>query len=321
VARKARKRVDRGKPKEGAPPSVNWKDDPWTQAEIDAYNSSSVIGPNHPMFASVTDAELRDVLADFLDRDRGMSRGSGFLARFNVSQPMSLQGTRFYKEPGDMPELGTFSHRITELLNDLPQIDTDRGLVLPMLDFTPEGKAVWAASHDAIEGELGSAGDFASIRDAGSKAADNIARLAAVLHVFEYGARGPISAQSVEAARRIVLCHTYSARALLAPFTLSREAANAVTLDRWLIDRCQSEGTDGFSTRTLLNGGPNGTRKVEDLAAALMVLAQHGRARVETIGKRRTVKVNPALLDGTADAMSEADAPDLMPAQPGSGWN
>jgi hypothetical protein len=60
VARKARKRVDRGKPKEGAPPSVNWKDDPWTQAEIDAYNSSSVIGPNHPMFASVTDAELRD---------------------------------------------------------------------------------------------------------------------------------------------------------------------------------------------------------------------------------------------------------------------
>jgi hypothetical protein len=193
--------------------------------------------------------------------------------------------------------------------------------MLPMLDFAPEAKTHWIESYNAIEGQLGSGGDFASIRDAASKAADSIARLAAVLHVFEYGARGPISAQSVEAARRIVLWHAYSARALLAPFTLSREAANAATLDRWLIDRCLSEGTDGFSTRTLLNGGPNGTRKVDDLAAALMVLAQHGRARVETIGKRRTVRVNPALLDGTADAMSEADAPDLMPAQPGSGWN
>jgi putative DNA primase/helicase len=129
------------------------------------------------------------VLADFLDRDRGLSRGSGFLARFLVAQPMSLQGTRFYKEPGDMPELERFSARITELLNDLPQVDPDRGLVLPMLEFTPEAKAVWVDSYNAVEGELGSAGDFASIRDAASKAADNIARLAAVLHVFEYGAR------------------------------------------------------------------------------------------------------------------------------------
>ena len=116
-----------------------------------------------------------------------------------------------------MPELGRFSARITELLNDLPQIDPDRGLVLPMLDFTADAKALWVDSYNAIESELTSGGDFASIRDAASKAADNIARLAAVLHVFEYGARGPISVQSVEAARRIVLWHAYSARALLAP--------------------------------------------------------------------------------------------------------
>jgi hypothetical protein len=260
------------------------------------------------------------VLADFLDRDRGMSRGSGFLARFLVSQPMSLQGTRFYKEPGDMPELGTFSARITDLLNDLPQIDPDRGLVLPMLDFTAEAKALWTDSYNAIESELGSGGDFGSIRDTASKAADNIARLAAVLHVFEYGARGPISAQSVEAARRIVLWHAYSAKALLAPFTLSRETANAATLDRWLIDRCTMEGVDGFPVRTLLNGGPNGTRKREDLDAALTILAEHGRVRVVQLGRRRTIKVNPALLDGTAETMADADIPD-GPAAPAPKWN
>jgi putative DNA primase/helicase len=260
------------------------------------------------------------VLADFLDRDRGMSRGSGFLARFLVSQPMSLQGTRFYKEPGDMPELGTFSARIKELLNDIPEIDPDRGLVLPMLGFTPEAKALWIDSYNSIEGELGTAGDFASIRDAASKAADNIARLAAVLHVFEYGARGPISAQSVESARRVVLWHAYSARALLTPFTMSREAANAATLDRWLTDRCTMEGVDGLPLRTLLNGGPNSTRKREDCEAALEILAAHGRVRVLQLGRRRSVQLNPALLDGTAEAMADVDIPDIVPAG-AAAWN
>ena len=130
------------------------------------------------------------VLADFLDRDRGMSRGSGFLARFLISQPMSLQGTRSYKESGEMPNLGAFTARIAELLSDVPQIDPDRGLVLPMLDFTAEAKAHWISSYNAIESELASTGDFASIRDAASKAADNIARMAAVMHIFEYGPEG-----------------------------------------------------------------------------------------------------------------------------------
>jgi putative DNA primase/helicase len=263
------------------------------------------------------------VLTDFLDRDRGMSRGSGFLARFLVSQPMSLQGTRFYKESGDMPELGAFSSRITGLLNEPQQIDPDRGLTLPALDFTADAKALWVKSYNAIEGELLSGGDFASIRDAASKAADNIARLAAVLHVFEYGAHGPIAAQSVEAATSIVLWHAYSARALFASSTLSREAANAATLDRWLIDRCTMEGVDGFSGRTLGKAGPNGTRKREDLDAALDILAAHGRVRVVQNGtNRRTVKVNPALLDGTADAVPDDDASEApRAARPAAIWN
>lgn len=260
------------------------------------------------------------VLADFLDRDRGMSRGSGFLARFLISQPASLQGTRDYKEPGDMPALGSFSARITELLNDIPQIDPDRGLVLPMLEFSPEAKAHWIKNYNAIEGELKSAGDFAAIKDTASKIADNIARIAAVLHVFEYGARGQISFQSVDSACSIAIWHAYNARALLAPFTMSKETANAATLDRWLIDRCIMEGVDGFPTRTLLQSGPTGTRKRADFEAAVLLLAEAGRARVLQLGKRRTLKVNPALLDGS-EAMSEADAPDIVPAPPRAVWN
>src|SRR5262245_28427734 len=99
------------------------------------------------------------VLADFLDRDRGLSRGSGFLARFLVCQPVSLQGTRFYREAADMPALAQFSARIAEMLNDLPQIDGDRGMILPTLDFEPMAKAHWIETFNAIEGELSSGGD------------------------------------------------------------------------------------------------------------------------------------------------------------------
>jgi putative DNA primase/helicase len=253
------------------------------------------------------------VLADFLDRDRGMAKGSGFLARFLVSQPASLQGSRLYKEPTAMPELGAFNARIGEMLEDLPTVDGERGMMLPLLELDPIAKAYWVSVYDSIEGQLSSGGDFAAIRDVASKAADNVARLACVLHCFEYGARGPIGLRAVQSAARIILWHTYSAHALLAPFTLSREAANAVTLDRWLIDRCQMEGVEGFPTRVVLRGGPNGTRKREDFDKALEILCLHGRARVESIGKRRTIKLNPALLDGSAQD-DDDEAPE-MPAR------
>jgi putative DNA primase/helicase len=189
-----------------------------------------------------------------------------------------------------------------------------------MLEFTPEAKALWIANYNSIEGELKSAGDFAAIKDTASKTADNIARIAAVLHVFEYGARGQISVESVDSASSIATWHAYNARALLAPFTMSKETANAATLDRWLIDRCIMEGVDGFPTRTLLQSGPTGTRKRADFEAAVLLLAEAGRARILQLGKRRTLKVNPALLDGS-ETMSEADAPDIVPSPARAVWN
>src|SRR5262249_2109074 len=131
--------------------------------------------------------------------------------------------------------------------------------------------------------------------DVASKAGDNIARLAAVLHLFGHGPAGLIGLRSVESAANIVSWHLYVAKGLFAPFTMSREAANAATLDRWLIDRALMEGVSSFPTRTILNGGPNITRRREDFDKALEILKQHGRARLVENGKKRTVMINPAL--------------------------
>lgn len=240
------------------------------------------------------------VLSDFLERDRGLSRGSGFLARFLVAQPVSTQGRRPYRETEATPELDAFSTRIGEMLAELPSIDPERGLTPAVLDFSPDAKAHWIERYNAIESQLSSDGDFAAIPDVAAKAADNIARLAAVLHVFEHGAAGTISADTVHDAGEIVTWHLYSAKALLAPLSVSKVEANAASLDRWLLDRCAVEGVDGFSTRTLLQGGPPTTRKREDFDRAVALLMNHGRVRLAQDGKRQRLVVNPDLLDSPA---------------------
>ena len=250
------------------------------------------------------------VLTDFLERDRGLSRGSGFLARFLIGQPVSTQGRRPYRETDATPELDAFSSRIAELLTELPPIDPERGLAPTVLDFSPEAKAHWIERYNAIERQLSSNGDFAAIPDVAAKAADNIARLAAVLHVFEHGAAGAISADTVHNAGEIVTWHLYSAKALLGPLSVSKDEANAANLDRWLLDRCAMEGVDGFSTRTLLQSGPNALRKREDFNRAAELLAGHGRVRLVHVGNRRRLVLNPALLDGVATIGREGDVLD-----------
>ena len=187
------------------------------------------------------------VLADFLDRDRGMSRGSGFLARFLVSQPMSLQGRRLYKEPGDMPELGAFIARIGEMLKDFPTIDPERGLMLPILDFTPEPRPIGSRSTTRLKASYPAA---VTSRRSATLLQRRPTTSPGWLPCCTFSSTAPRADRPPggrRARRRIVLWHTYSARALLAPFTLSRETANAATLDRWLIDRCQMEGVERFS--------------------------------------------------------------------------
>jgi hypothetical protein len=50
-------------------------------------------------------------------------------------------------------------------------------------------------------------------------------------------------------------------------------------------------------SRTVLQSGPNATRKREDFNCAVELLAEHSRVRLVPIGKRRRVVVKPALLD------------------------
>ena len=233
-------------------------------------------------------------LREFFTRSGALARGTGFLARFLVAWPESTQGQRpFTDPPANWPHLATFHRRIAAVLDQPAPIDEDGALTPPMLPLTPEAKAAWVEYHNAIEIELSSGGELYDVRDVASKSADNAARLAALFQMFE-GAGGAIGADAFEGASRIAAWHLHEARRFFGELALPAELADAARLDSWLIEYCQRERTHLVPTREAQRFGP--IRDKEKLTAALRELEELDRVRVVQEGRRKTIKVNPALV-------------------------
>lgn len=254
--------------------------------------SYTVRGARLTVALQVQEATLRD----FFGRSGALARGSGFLARFLVAWPESTQGQRLFTEaPAAWPALAAFHRRIAAILAEPVELDDDGGLTPPALTFTPEARRDWIAFHDAIETDLRSGGELHDVRDVAAKAADNAARLSALFHAFQ-GDAGSIGPDAFAGASRIVAWHLNEARRFFGELALPAELADAARLDAWLIEQCRRDGTSEVPRREAQRCGP--VRDAERLSAALRVLAELDRVRAEAEGKRRPVRVNPALLSG-----------------------
>ena len=233
-------------------------------------------------------------LREFFTRSGGLARGTGFLARFLVAWPESTQGYRpFTEAPENWPHLAVFHRRIAAILEQPAPIDEDGALTPLVLALTPDAKAAWVEYHNAIEIELSSGGDFYDVRDVASKSADNAARLAALFQIFE-GAGGAIGTDAFEGASLITAWHLNEARRFFGELALPAELADGARLDSWLIEHCKRERTHLVPTREAQRCGP--IRDKEKLTAALRELEELDRVRVTHEGRRKTIKVNPALV-------------------------
>ncbi len=255
--------------------------------------SYTVRGARLTVALQVQEATLRE----FFGRSGALVRGSGFLARFLVAWPESTQGQRpFAEAPASWPALAAFNRRIAAILAEPLAIDDDGVLTPPVVGFTAEARRDWIAFHDAVESELGDGGELQDVRDVASKTADNAARLAALFHAFAGGA-GAIGGDALAGARRIVAWHLNEARRFFGELALPSELADAARLDAWVIGQCRRDGVQEVGRREAQRRGP--VRDADRLSAALRVLAELDRAREGTDGKRRPIRVNPALLTGT----------------------
>jgi len=238
-----------------------------------------------------------EALRGFLDRAGTLPRGTGFIARFLVAWPASTQGTRAYRPASEaMPQVALFGARMQALLAHALPTDAQGSLTPVVLDLSAQAHAEWIRFHDEVERELGARGAFRGVRDVAAKAAENAARMAALFHVLEHGVTGTVASQEIQAAAHIVRWHLNEARRLLADMDTPPSLAAAIRLDAWLRNEAQANNTDRVPTKRIYQYGPNCVRDSCDLRAALAILAERGRARMEKDGRRRAVAINPALL-------------------------
>jgi hypothetical protein len=110
-------------------------------------------------------------------------------------------------------------------------------------------------------------------------------------------AAGAIDKACIESACRIVNWHLHEACRLLADLDAPPDLAAATRFDAWLRGEAARTGDPRITSARIYQYGPGCVRDGNALRAALALLEERGRARVEQEGRRRFVAVNPALLD------------------------
>ena len=233
-----------------------------------------------------------NVVQELIGGYGGLARGIGLLARFLICWPASTIGQRPYR-PGDLDAdaLRAFDSRVTNLLSHPLPIEDEVGMVLkpPVLDLEPAAFKIWRVCHDQAEATLGRHGEYAELTDLGAKIAEQAARIACVMHVFEHGPVGSIPPETMQAGADIAIWHLHEARRVFGLVETDEVMRDAELLLDWL------SAQNGPSTlKHLAQCAPHRLRKKDRRDDALSKLTAHGLARRETLNGSTVIVLNPA---------------------------
>ena len=220
--------------------------------------------------------------AKFLEARGEMVRGLGYFARSLISFPPSTQGGRYINnfDEREMLHVPKFHQRISELL----AIDEENpdGTVL---SFTVGAMHRWIAFYNAVENDLRVGGYLADVRDFGSKIADNVARIAALLHTYS-GAQGDISFEFVDRACNIGCYYIEEFKALFGTTAISQEQIDVHILESWLCEQFVKHNMIfNMPKQRIRNYGPNSLRNSGRLGAALYEMAMMRRIGLAKQGR------------------------------------
>ncbi|NYS59686.1 YfjI family protein [Vreelandella salicampi] len=233
------------------------------------------------------------ILDKYMETQGQQARDSGMLARFLVCAPPSVRGQRFYSlhTPTEWDAWAEAETRLATLTKEnmilVHAPDTPRAV----LEFTPEGAACWVAVANEIERQMGPGGYFESCPDHGSKLAENVARVAALIHLFE-GHEGGISPETVLIAMDISLYHSGHFQQVFLP--PPQEEQDAHRLTEWFNELRQ------FNWRIMRYNdvrqrAPRTLRDKKRLKDALEVLIVQQQVIVFTHNRTRYIDLMPWL--------------------------
>ncbi|QIA01494.1 YfjI family protein [Pseudomonas fluorescens] len=194
-------------------------------------------------------------------------QGQGILGRCLMTWPTSLAGQRSYQavDLSKDAALKRYHHRLSALFYQPWSLSVDGALQLSKLSLSPLARRRWIDLHDAIEAQLGEFGELASVRPSGSKAADNLLRVAGILAVVEES--GVVEVDHIQRASALVGYYLTEIQRLTEQEPVCRVKEEADRLLRWL----QVKDWKRFSIRELNRNGPRFARKSSRHAAKLLV--------------------------------------------------
>lgn len=129
------------------------------------------------------------VFQQFMKTSNKMPEGSGYLARFLVSHPISTKGERIislenFKNKLPTPFLDNFNKRIKQLLEIGIKLDEDKEFQNIDIILSHESSLLWEDFYNRNEEQLCDGGNYNHISGFVSKSSEHLVRLATCLHVF-----------------------------------------------------------------------------------------------------------------------------------------
>jgi len=227
------------------------------------------------------------ILEQLLAKNDNISRHSGFLARCLISYPESQMGDRLYKEPPKSSQaLNKLNNQMRKCLNESLYLDRNGCKYIKTIQLSKPAKRAWVKFFNEIELGLKQKPHLILIKDFASKAAENVARLAGLFHIFE-GKDQDISSESVEQATAIINWHLNEANKIMNATNHNHENHDATKLLQWLVNKSPSSVT----TRHLRQFSP--IRDKEKLNNAMDQLILHYYLIENETGGKLTYTVNP----------------------------
>ncbi|EKN3735845.1 MULTISPECIES: YfjI family protein [Enterobacterales] len=228
------------------------------------------------------------VINRYIERKGDVAKGIGFFARTLICHPFSTQGYRQITNPVVSSEhLPVFHERLMEIVNE-SIINKDERICL---HFSPEAGQRWVAFYNKVETEMRLIGFLSDFKDYASKVAENMARIAALLHYFN-GNEGDISLTAVEAAVEISAWYVEEYIKLFSkPQELDLINTDANELYWWMKEYCSQNFVPYIRKNTILQYGPNRFRERNKTNELLSTLYSQGK--ISTYKKGKTLFIQP----------------------------
>ena len=205
-----------------------------------------------------------------------VSADIGFLPRFLICEPPSTIGTRFQANARqDNKALADFGAQLAKILRTpLPMNEVTRELTPAPLPLSSAARALLSAYSDALEAGQAPGGEYATVPGYASKSAEQAARIAGVMTVWETLQATEVKPDTMADAITLAQFYLSEAKRLSDAAHVSEKIAVAETLRKWLLEVWSHP--EVLPSDVVQRAPIRALRESPAARAAITVLEEHG---------------------------------------------